>query len=231
METTDISTDIAMLATMPLLPMNLQPRITAQGIEFPENYKFDDWLPIGNKLSKAYDNLPILYGSWLAYGEARYPGKYQQAMLTLGLADQTLYNAAWVFRKMQGRFRPTDVICYSAQAATASLPAEHSESVMDWAIESGATVKGVMAKVREIKGTAKALTGGNEETGKEITIVVSVDSMARVGIDYMTWEQRETLINRWISYASERGVKTTIDMGDYDDPLIILKPLDIRECV
>ena len=202
--------ELALLTQGPLLPPSILPYLTQQGLELPPNFSFEEWQTIGPRLATAYDKIPILFGQWLAFGEDRYPDRYAQAVLLTGLSCKTLYNAASVSRKLQGRFRDTKDICYSTQAATASLPPEASERVMDWAIESGATVRDVQRKVAEIKGTVLALTEETVSPCAEVTLFASAASFSEAGIAFLTFEQRDEVMRSWLELKERAGLSSDL---------------------
>ncbi len=87
----------------------------------PRPLPFEAWLAVGTQLAAVAASSAWCLGDWLAYGQAAYAGRYQEAIEQTGLEYQTLRNYAWV----AGRFelsRRRDTLSFGHHAEVAALP-------------------------------------------------------------------------------------------------------------
>ncbi len=91
------------------------------GIAFPRKFSFDRWLAIGRQLALVTSTSAWCLGDWLTYGEAKYTGRYREAIEKTSLNYKTLRNYAWVARRFElGRRR--EALSFGHHAEVASLP-------------------------------------------------------------------------------------------------------------
>lgn len=91
-----------------------------KGIAFPRKLAFDRWLAVGRQLASITSASAWCLGDWLTYGEAKYTGRYREAIEKTSLNYKTLRNYAWVTRRFD-LARRRDALSFGHHAEVASL--------------------------------------------------------------------------------------------------------------
>lgn len=81
--------------------------VSDNGLQFKGDLTFDEWKGVGDSIFQTFqlaykhqNQLRWWYGDWIAYGEARLPDVYSQALTDKMYAIGTLRNAAYVCRSV-----------------------------------------------------------------------------------------------------------------------------------
>jgi hypothetical protein len=93
------------------------------GLHLPGQLPFDRWISIGRHLSETASASAWCLGDWLIYGEARFTGRYRDAIEQTSLEYKTLRNYAWVARRFTlSRRRGKLSFAHHAEVAALSEP-------------------------------------------------------------------------------------------------------------
>ncbi|MCM2390486.1 LmbU family transcriptional regulator [Streptomyces albipurpureus] len=99
--------------------------VTRRGLLLPDRMAFEKWVGIGGYLSNVMSGSSWCLGDWLVYGEAKFSGRYRDAIELTSLDYQTLRNHAWVARRFPVS-RRRDTLSFTHHAEVGAL-AEHEQ--------------------------------------------------------------------------------------------------------
>jgi hypothetical protein len=134
--------------------------LTPTGIEFHEELNFDEWKLLGIELGKADNAVAFMIGDWINYGEGRYGERINEAIKLTGLTRQTIWEYAYVTRRIQPFARAKD-LDYSIHRTVAKLKTpEEQKHWLDIAEEHDLSVRrlrksinfGRLATEEEVQG-------------------------------------------------------------------------------
>ncbi|MEU5958556.1 LmbU family transcriptional regulator [Streptomyces sp. NPDC047525] len=136
--------------------------VTRRGLIFPERMAFDKWVGVGSYLSHVISASAWCLGDWLVYGEARFHGRYRDAIEFTSLDYQTLRNHAWVARHFP-MSRRRDRVSFTHHAEVAALVEPEQDAWLRKAEEQGWSVKRLR---REVKASLQERSAGDETPGR-----------------------------------------------------------------
>ncbi|MBV1849560.1 LmbU family transcriptional regulator [Catellatospora tritici] len=95
-------------------------RVERCGIVFHDDLSLMAWEGIGKRLLAYADSASWWIADWLAYGEARFQDRYEEAVKRTSLSYQTLRNYTWVARRLD-MSRRRDSLSFGHHAEVAAL--------------------------------------------------------------------------------------------------------------
>ena len=125
--------------------------ITETGLVIHDGWTRELWEEVGRTIARAEKGRMWAIGAWLNAGDREgyiERGKHDQACELFGIAYQTAKQAAWVDRAI-ARSSRLDHLTFGHHDAVAGH--KQAAELLEWAAESGATVKQLRERVREIK--------------------------------------------------------------------------------
>ncbi|MGC7095075.1 LmbU family transcriptional regulator [Amycolatopsis lurida] len=172
---------------------------TRVGLLLPADLSIEDWTSAGRKLFRIADSSAWCLGDWLAHGQRRFTGRYQQAAEKVGLDTRTLRNYAWLARRFDhGRRRGG--LSMQHHAEVASLPVAEQDRWLDLAEEHHWSRNELRRRVRGAARIAGRETGGPGDrpgTGYLPRVPVAPEELARwqeaaerMDVDLHTWVVR-----------------------------------------
>lgn len=101
---------------------------TPTSLELPAHLSHEEWSKAGVALRRAGSSVMWLAGDWLIYAETAYPDRdiYAEAKEITGFAENTLWNAAWVCRRIDPSRRRREISFGHHQVVAAMKPGEQS---------------------------------------------------------------------------------------------------------
>ena len=154
---------------MSITPQNAITRQTTTALEINPAATYDEWLETGRTLLRIEGALQWYIGDWLVYGERNFP-TYTQALADLDLSDSQIEaykKRVWVSAAIPPR-RRHEALTFGHHESVASCEPAMADSLLRWAIEENATVRGIRAERRARTGEAipatitQTLTGDRE---------------------------------------------------------------------
>lgn len=126
--------------------------VTRVGLRIPPELSYDGWEQAGRRIADVVDSSAWCLGDWLLYGQARYAGRYRDAVEAVGLDYQTIRNYVWVARRFPlARRRPA--LSFQHHAEVAALPEADQDRWLDAAERHGWSRNELRRRVRaEAKG-------------------------------------------------------------------------------
>jgi N6-adenosine-specific RNA methylase IME4 len=127
--------------------------ITETGLVVREGWTPELWEAAGHEIARYQKGLMWLIGDWLNAGDREgyvQRGKLEQACERFGIAYKTAANAAFVASQFECSCRQ-EHLSYGHYESVAGN--SKAGDLLEWAAESGATVKQLRERVREIKAT------------------------------------------------------------------------------
>ncbi len=120
-------------------------RVTPMGLVAEREMNKGEWEEMGVGLRQLSDGLHWIVGDWMAYGERRWKGTYEDMEMATGFAVKTLYNDSYVARKFEiSRRREKLSIAQHAEVASVSEPWQ--EVLLDY-VEERTLTRGKLRKL------------------------------------------------------------------------------------
>lgn len=133
--------------------------VSMNGIVFHRQPTHDEWDQLGNAISKTQKGLMWIVGDWLLAGETSgyiERGKLQEACERFGIEYQTAAQAVRVCKAFPESCGRLQQLSFGHHASVANRP--DAAELLEWAAESGASVKDLRAKktTSDIQKTSSA---------------------------------------------------------------------------
>jgi hypothetical protein len=142
-------------------------------------------------------------GDWLVYGQAKFPGRYRQAVKQTSLDYQTLRNYAWVARKFPVS-RRRNTLSFQHHAAVASLPACEQEMWLDRASFGRWPVAELRARLR-----AAAIGSSGGQAGGRVVLALSICRDRQQRWEAAARSQSKNLIDWAVSVLDDTAAQIT----------------------
>lgn len=114
-------------------------KITPRGLEIGEGAQKQDWEEAGQFIFQVDKGIQWLIGDWLAYGEDVKWGDIPHIAKLMGKEEKTLYDLAYVARKVQFSVR-TEKLTFTHHKLVAALTPSEQEEALAYAIEKNLPV-------------------------------------------------------------------------------------------
>lgn len=126
--------------------------VTNRGLQPVAEMNEREWLEVGERLKSFEDSLGFLIGDWMAYGEMAWGKTYAEIAMLTGFARKTLYNYAYVCRKVQfsSRQENLDMVTFKHHATVAPLNRSWQEALLSYVAERGISVRQLQYLIRRI---------------------------------------------------------------------------------
>jgi hypothetical protein len=166
-------------------------------LKLPTRLPIDDWLRIGQTLTRAADSAAWWLGDWLVYGQDRYPERYRHAIDDTSLDYQTLRNYAWIARKIPPSRRRAG-LSMQHHAEVAAMSPALQDTWLDRAGSTGWSRNELRRRIR-----AEATPSFPDRPSAAETATESADLRLRVSAErhrrYTTAAQRaDRDLSRWM---------------------------------
>jgi hypothetical protein len=182
----------------------------------PRPLPFEAWLAVGTQLAEVAASWAWCLGDWLAYGQAAYAGRYQEAIERTGLEYQTLRNYAWVARRFE-LSRRRDTLSFGHHAEVAALPEPEQDYWLRKAEEFGWStirlrreVRASLAERRQqplsLKARADGCPGGPLDEERQRTVRVTL-TPAQLALCEQAARSQGMTLHLWTARVLEQAAR------------------------
>jgi hypothetical protein len=177
-------------------------------LQFSTQIPFSRWKRIGQQIAGISNASAWWQGDWLAYGQARYPDRYKQAIEETSLDYQTLRNYAWISRRFD-KSRRRSTLSFQHHAEVASLPEEEQDKWLDRAEKFG-WPRNVLRQYLRINRQASGDQAGRRGKDSLIQVRVPVGQEER-------WQEAALRMGRpldeWIVFVLDHAAAALLGSG------------------
>jgi hypothetical protein len=179
--------------------------MTRVGLRLPESLSFGEWEKAGSQIARVADSTAWCLGDWLAYGQARYVDRYQQAIVAVGLDYQTLRNYTWVAKRFDLSRRRAK-LSFQHHAEVASLTTAEQDMWLDRAEEFGWSRNQLRINLQQSRAVA---TAGRAESAEPAEPTVGLPRLSVEQERIQMWrraaEQANAKFENWIISALDQA--------------------------
>lgn len=132
-------------------PLGLPGNLTLTSYQPSSALTFEQWLEAGETLGRMAKSILWWWGDWLVFGEDKWPNRHAQAYDATDYAHQTLYDAAYVSRKVVFSSR-LESLSWAYHREVASLQPDQQSEWLERAAQGKWSLKQLRGAVKAAKG-------------------------------------------------------------------------------